>query len=307
MSQSSLNSFNGVLASGASFTGKREVINGSISIVCFLESTQNIEIQIFQSKDGITFINTDIIVVDTLFSGPQTRTQFYTKLQWGYVKITNISGLSSTVLLSTLFTPNNHDGTPTQPTYVNIVNSSLAPIPITGSVEVSARSGTGFLSYLTDNVAVATMPAITGSVSITSQPPLSYLTDNVAVATMPAITGTVSLTNSLNTATYNSGPILVGGYTSPSFDLNENSLFDCLLFATGVIIAGNLRLDYSVDNINWIPNNTTSALAPLSTTDPHFVYLGVKSGSRYIRISTGAGSTFSATTNLQIIFSSKRN
>jgi hypothetical protein len=151
------------------------------------------------------------------------------------------------------------------------------------------------------------MPAITGSVSITSQPPLSYLTDNVAVATMPAITGTVSLTNSLNTATYNSGPILVGGYTSPSFDLNENSLFDCLLFATGVIIAGNLRLDYSVDNINWIPNNTTSALAPLSTTDPHFVYLGVKSGSRYIRISTGAGSTFSATTNLQIIFSSKRN
>jgi hypothetical protein len=305
MSQSTLNSFTGILASGASFTGKKEVINGSISIVCFLSTTQNMEIEIFQSVDGITYYSSDIFVVDTLLSGTQSRTQFYIKARWGYVKITNISGVSSTVLLTTLYTANNHDGTPTQPTYVNIANTF--PITVGGSVEVSSRSGSGFLSYLTDNVAVATMPAITGSVSITSQPHLSYLTDNIAVATMPAITGTVSLTNSLNTAEYNSGAISAGGYTGPSFDLGENSLFDCLLYATGVVTAGNVRLDYSIDNINWIPNNTSTALAPLSSTDPHFVYLGIKSGSRYVRVSSGLGSSFKATTNLQMIFSSKRD
>tara|TARA_R110002126_G_scaffold226277_4_gene370967 strand:- start:3822 stop:4994 length:1173 start_codon:yes stop_codon:yes gene_type:complete len=390
MSQSSLNSFNGVLASGASFTGKKEVINGSISIVCFLESTQNIEIQIFQSKDGVTFINTDIIVVDTLLSGPQTRTQFYTKLQWGYVKITNISGLSSTVLLSTLFTPNNHDGTPTQPTYVNIVNSSLAPIPVSGSVDVNnlitetlATRGVYYLivgnwyrvatigittgaewnaigaiidgesipviGRLFQCLAIGTNVAGQGTCYDVEYNTNSIVSGSVSVSNFPAVqtvdgtvkitdtfggtiattagnlmigigniytanplhtivdSGTISLSNSLNTATYNSGAIVAGGYTSPSFDLNENSLFDCLLFATGVIVAGNLRLDYSVDNINWMPNNTTSALATINSTDPHFVYLGIKSGSRYVRISTSVGSTFTTNTNLQIIFSSKRN
>ena len=65
----------------------------------------------------------------------------------------------------------------------------------TQDVSVISRSGTGYLSYLTDNVAVATMPAITGTVAVSSQPHLSYLTDNVAVATMPAITGTVAVSS----------------------------------------------------------------------------------------------------------------
>lgn len=61
-----------------------------------------------------------------------------------------------------------------------------------GTVVVSSQP---HLSYLTDNVAVATMPAITGTVAVSSQPHLSYLTDNVAVATMPAITGTVAVSS----------------------------------------------------------------------------------------------------------------
>ena len=72
-------------------------------------------------------------------------------------------------------------------------NVAVATMPaITGTVAVSSQP---YLSYLTDNVAVATMPAITGTVAVSSQPHLSYLTDNVAVATMPAITGSVSVSN----------------------------------------------------------------------------------------------------------------
>ena len=61
-----------------------------------------------------------------------------------------------------------------------------------GTVAVSSQP---HLSYLTDNIAVATMPSITGTVVVSSQPALSYLTDNIAVATMPAITGTVAVSS----------------------------------------------------------------------------------------------------------------
>jgi hypothetical protein len=96
------------------------------------------------------------------------------------------------------------------------------------------------------------------------------------------------------------------GLASSSFDLGTNSLFDCLLLAAGTITAGNVRLDYSIDNLNWFPDNTSTSLAPLSTADPHFVYRGISTGSRYVRISSAAGSTFAATT-LTITFSSKLN
>jgi len=92
--------------------------------------------------------------------------------------------------------------------------------------------------------------------------------------------------------------------TSSSFDLGNNSLFDCLLLATGTIVTGNVRLDYSIDNTNWFPDNSNNA--SLSTADPHFVYHGVSTASRYVRLSSGTVSTFSATT-LSITFSSKLN
>ena len=82
-----------------------------------------------------------------------------------------------------------------------VVVASLSPAD-NQDVTLTARSGTGFLSYLTDNVAVATMPAITGTVAVSSQPPLSYLTDNIAVATQPALafaTDKVDVTGSVVT------------------------------------------------------------------------------------------------------------
>lgn len=94
---------------------------------------------------------------------------------------------------------------------------------------------------------------------------------------------------------------------SASFDLGNNSLFDCLLLASGTIApTGNLRLDYSIDNVNWVPDNSTASLATITSTDPHFVYHGISSASRYVRVSTGSGSTFSAS-SLSITFSSKIN
>jgi hypothetical protein len=374
MSQSSLNSFSGILASGASFTGKKEVINGSVSIVCFLETTQNIKIEIFQSTDNITYLLSDSVDVLVATSGTKSRTQFYIKGRWGYVKITNLGSVLDTIILKTLYTLNNNDGTLSQPSYSNASNLitetlatrgvyyltignwyRVATVGITTGAQwnaigaIVAGESIPSIGRLFQCLAIGpnvggqgtcydveynTNAVVSGSVSVSNFPATQTVDGTVKITDTYGGTiattagnlmigigniytanplhtivdsGIISLSNSLNTATYNSGPILVGGYTSPSFDLNENSLFDCLLLATGVIIAGNLRLDYSVDNINWTPNNTTSALATINSTDPHFVYLGVKSGSRYIRISTGAGSTFSATTNLRIIFSSKRD
>jgi len=412
MSQSSLNSFSGIWAT-----------------------------------DNITYLLSDSIDVLVATSGTKSRTQFYIKGRWGYVKITNLGSVPDTIILKTLYTLNNNDGTLTQPSYSNasnLITETLATLPVfyltignwyrvaTVGITTGAQwnaigaivagesipsigrlfqclaigpnvggMGTCYdVEYNTNLITetLATLPvfyliignwyrvatvgittgaqwnaigAIVAGESIPSIGRLfqclaigpnvagmgtcydveyntnSVVSGSVSVSNFPAVqtvdgtvkitdtyggtiattagnlmigigniytanplhtivdSGIISLSNSLNTATYNSGPIVTGPYISSSFDLNENSLFDCLLYATGIIVSGNIRLEYSVDNINFIPNNTTSALAPLSTTDPHFVYLGVKSGSRYVRVSTGVA--FTTTVNLQIIFSSKRN
>jgi len=411
MSQTELNSFSGTIAGGSSFIGKPEVINGSISVVCFVETTVDLVLQLWQSIDGKTpYFLTDSFLASVSLYGTQTRTQFYTKAQWGYIKLVNVGvPAAPNVLLRTLLTPNNHDGTFTQPSTIagsvsilnglqatektfntlryiscdnngdlivngsveanNLITETLATLPvfylvvgnwyrvatvgITTGAEwnvigaIVAGESTPSIGRLFKCLAIGpnvagmgtcydveynTNSVVSGSVSVSNFPAVQTVDGTVKITdtfggtiattagnlmvgigniytTNPLHTivdsGTVSLSNSLNTATYNSGPIVAGPYFSPSFDLNENSLFDCLLFATGVIGAGNIRLEYSVDDIIWTPNNTTAALGPLSSTDPHFVYLGIKSGSRYVRVSTGA--VFTATTNLRITFSSKRN
>ena len=132
MAQSNLNSYIGNINAGASFTGVKEVINNSISIVCFLNTLVDLTINVFQSVDGITFYNTDTFLASVATYGTQTRTQFYTKGQWGYIVLTNNTGVVATsVLLRTLYTPNNHDGTITQPSYV-IVENSATPIVVGG-------------------------------------------------------------------------------------------------------------------------------------------------------------------------------
>ena len=117
------------------------------------------------------------------------------------------------------------------------------------------------------------------------------------------VSGTVGLTSSLNTATYNQAVTAVS-FTGTAYDMGENSLVDVLLYATGTIATGNVRLDFSIDGITWVPNNTTTY--SISGTDPHQTIIGLKTGSRYIRVSTGDASAFRAD-NLQMTFSSKRN
>lgn len=115
--------------------------------------------------------------------------------------------------------------------------------------------------------------------------------------------GAVNLTPSLNTATYDQAVAAVG-FTGTAYDMGENSLVDVLLYATGISAGGSVRLDYSTDNTTWFPNNTTTFA--LSIADPHQTIIGLKTGSRYIRVSTSDSSPFRAT-NLKMTYSSKRN
>jgi hypothetical protein len=112
-----------------------------------------------------------------------------------------------------------------------------------------------------------------------------------------------SLTPSLNTVTINQAVSAVS-FTGTAFDMGENSLVDVLLLASGTVINGSVRLDYSADGATWFPDNTNTY--PITTTDLHYVIRGLKTASRYIRVSTGLASVFRAT-NLLMVFSSKRD
>jgi hypothetical protein len=124
-------------------------------------------------------------------------------------------------------------------------------------------------------------------------------------AVLPIENGAVvtSLVPTLYTATYNQAGSAVS-FEGTAFEIGENSLVDVLILATGTIITGNVRLDYSADGATWIPDNATTY--SISGTDPHAVIKGIKTASRYIRVSTGAASAFRAD-NLRMIFSSKRD
>jgi hypothetical protein len=123
-------------------------------------------------------------------------------------------------------------------------------------------------------------------------------------AVLPIENGAVvtSLVPTLYTATYNQA-VSAFSFTGTAFEIGENSLVDVLLLGTG-ITNGNVRLDYSADGANWVPDNTTTYA--ITTTDEHAVIKGIKTASRYIRVSTGAASAFRAT-NLRMTFSSKRD
>lgn len=115
--------------------------------------------------------------------------------------------------------------------------------------------------------------------------------------------GSVGLTASLNTATYNQA-VTAGSFAGTTYTVGENSLVDVLLLATGTIISGTVRLEYSIDGTNWFPNNTTNYT--ISTADPHQTIIGLRTGSQYIRIGSVSTSTFRAD-NLNMTYSSKRN
>jgi len=124
-------------------------------------------------------------------------------------------------------------------------------------------------------------------------------------AVLPIENGAVvtSLVPTLYTATYNQAVSAVS-FTGTAFEIGENSLVDVLLLASGLITNGNVRLDYSADGATWFPDNTNSYA--ITTTDPHYVIKGIKTASRYIRVSTSGASAFRAG-SLQMTFSSKRD
>ena len=113
--------------------------------------------------------------------------------------------------------------------------------------------------------------------------------------------GAVGLTPALNTATYNQAVASVS-FAGTAYDMGENTLVDIVIYATGTIASGSVRLDYSIDGTTWFAGIPTFAL---SVGDPHYVITGLKTASRFIRVSTGLSSPFRAT-NLQMIYSSKR-
>jgi hypothetical protein len=117
--------------------------------------------------------------------------------------------------------------------------------------------------------------------------------------------GTVGLTPALNTVTITQAVTAVN-FTSTAYDLGENSLFDVLMTTTtvGSFAAGSVRLDFSPDGVTWTPHNTVTY--SLSSGDPHAVALGIRSGSRYVRVSTGGASAFRSD-SFQMTFSSKRD
>jgi len=126
-------------------------------------------------------------------------------------------------------------------------------------------------------------------------------------AVLPIENGAVvtSLVPTLYTTTINQAVSAVS-FASTAFEIGENSLVDVLLLVSTDIsfVAGSIRLDYSADGANWIPDNTNTYAFTL--TDPHQVIKGIKTASRYIRVSTGSTSVF-RTSNLRMTFSSKRD
>jgi len=111
----------------------------------------------------------------------------------------------------------------------------------------------------------------------------------------------VEIGSSLNTANY-SQVVSAGNFQGTAYDMGDNSVVDILLLATGTITAGVIRFDYSIDGTNWFPNNTTTYT--ISGTDPHLTIIGLRTGSRFIRVSSALTSLFRAT--LQMVYSSKR-
>jgi hypothetical protein len=117
--------------------------------------------------------------------------------------------------------------------------------------------------------------------------------------------GSVGLTPALNTVTITQA-VSSFNFTSTAYDMGENSLLDVLMQTTtvGSFAAGSVRLDYSPDGVTWTPNNTTTYAFTLG--DPHAVALGIKTGSRYVRVSTGGAAAFRSD-SFRMTFSSKRD
>ena len=211
------------LASGASFEGGIEVTTQGVSICVstFCSSEVKVIIKQYRQNAASTLMHSN-----EENAAADTKGLVQTPVKAGFfsIKVENL-GSNMTFTNITTVLQETH--------YLNLdirsLNSSRDSVTIAGGsidisgvqdVVITGRSGTGFLSYLNDNVAVATMPAITGTVAVSSQPHLSYLTDNVAVATMPAITGTVAV-SSMPFLSYTTSNIAVATQPALAFSTDK--------------------------------------------------------------------------------------
>ena len=84
--ESKLNNTIQLLASGDSFIGKNEVVNGYLNIICNLFTTKDCVITCEQSMNGTDYQFSDQFAHVVSVFGNITRTQFYVKAY--YVRIT---------------------------------------------------------------------------------------------------------------------------------------------------------------------------------------------------------------------------
>ena len=204
----STNNTNVPLAALATFTGLKQLTTGYSNILVSIKADKLSELTIQQSANGTHWDLHERWTCDPIKSPTGFVCQTAVALPYFRVLLENLENVNMTTLrlVSITNTVSNvrldvrQDNTLvsgedalggkhtllTDASGALLVVASLSPVD-NQDVTVTARSGTGFLSYLTDNVAIATMPAITGTVAVSSMPHLSYLTDNVAVATQPAL------------------------------------------------------------------------------------------------------------------------
>ena len=187
-----------VLASGASFEGGIEVTTGGVSICVstFCSSEVKVIIKQYRQNAASTLMHSN---EETVAADTKGLVQTPVKSGFFSIKVENLGATMTFTNITTVLQETH---------YLNLdirsLNSARDSVTISGGtidisgvqdVTVTGRSGTGYLSYLTDNVSVSQMPAITGTVAVSSQPHLSYLTDNVSVSQMPPITGTVAVSS----------------------------------------------------------------------------------------------------------------
>ena len=196
------------------------------------------------------------------------------------------------LLVSSTFTPSgtqdvnivssiNLNVTPPHLSYLTD-NVAVATIPpITGTVAVSSQP---HLSYLNDNVAVVTMPAITGTVAVSSQPHLSYLTDNIAVATQPALTFATDKAD----VTGSSVSISSGAIT----ETNSGTISSTLTTLNGKVTACNTG---AVVISSALPNGTNTIGKVYTFENPSFIANLTNLGDTGQTIKSSAGSLFNLT------------
>ena len=212
-----INSTQTRLLTNQTFTGVSDAIGNFTKVNVAVMANVEITLKIYQGINGVSWDKVNVYTIpatpapapNIAFQCPKVQTALEHRYFYITAKNTDVVDASFTRIHSQVFNDGYLDrandsvmvygedgGASAHPLLTDasgsLIISNESEIVVSGDVNVLSAP---HLSYLTDNVAVATLPPITGDVNVLSAPHLSYLTDNVAVATLPAITGSVSVTS----------------------------------------------------------------------------------------------------------------